>query len=87
MVWVFSSVFPHVHFQVVNSICCKVAQCALVRFLSSVNENVCLQIAFYIERLVALWAHVFFTFSLWVAEGPVCLKTSLDIGLKTPDYS
>ena len=60
MVWVFSSVFQNVHFQVVNSICCKVAQCALVRFLSSVNENVCLQIAFYIERLVALWAHVFF---------------------------
>ena len=59
MVWVFSSVFQNVHFQVVNSICCKVAHCALVRFLPSVNENVCLQIAFYIERLVALWAHVF----------------------------
>ena len=43
-----------------NFICCKVAHCALVRFLPSVNENVCLQIAFYIERLVALWAHVFF---------------------------
>ena len=60
MVWVFSSVFQNVHFQVVNSICCKVAHCALVQFLPSVNENVCLQIAFYIERLVALWARVFF---------------------------
>ena len=60
LVWVCSSVFQNVHFQVVNSICCKVAHCALVRFLPSVNENVCLQIAFYIERLVALWAHVFF---------------------------
>ena len=84
MVWVFSSVFQNVHFQVVNSICFKVAHCALVRFFPSANENVCLQIAFYIERLGHMY---FFIFSLWVAEGPVCLKTSLDIGHKTPNYS